>query len=379
MEEAIVDLRASAEAEAEEEEEALCTGRCTTTSLFFLFAYAATVFLYSVVAVKAPLALLPLVSTLPHLTAFAIFTNVFGKRASLKQTFFVFTSSLCLALPLLLCLPVLRHGWVMVVGLLDLAATAADMFSLVKPGFLLWALLDAFVLRACMQEALKFAVCFQLREKVQIRNLCNLTFYAAVAAITFSLVMTTNDAIRLSLHPGLVAGGPQEMQRRGALWGFAVYHGCYELPIQIVTAFLIACSLASKRKDQSSSFLQVLTGPILLYGIPAFCTQLTRHLSQNVAAKLLWGRQVEAIPQEALRAVTATTALCHFVSTAVMMGSLMIGLGLGFRKITKNYLFVSWRAYLRAKAAQDLTFSVSEKSPRFLFSVEDIMQKDYDS
>ncbi|KAL8447193.1 hypothetical protein Emag_004459 [Eimeria magna] len=289
MEEGIVDLRASAEAE---EEEALCTGRCTTACLFFLFAYAATVFLYSVLAVRAPPALLPLASALPYLTAFAIFNSVFGKRASLKQTFFVFTSTLCLALPLLLCLPVLRHGWVMVVGLLDLAATAADIFSLVKPGFLLWALLDSFVLRASLQEALKFAV------------------------------MTTNDAIRLALHPGLVAGGSQEMQRRGALWGFAIYHGGYELPIQTVTAFLIACSLASKRKGQGSSFLRVLTGPILLYGIPAFCTQLTRHLSQNVAAKLLWGRQVEAIPQEALRAVTAATALCHFVSTAVMMGSL---------------------------------------------------------
>lgn len=53
---------------------------------------------------------------------------------------------------------------------------------------------------------------------------------------------------------------------------------------------------------------------------------LSADISQNVATKLLWGRQVEAIPQEALRAVTATTALCHFASTIVMIGSLTIGL-----------------------------------------------------
>ncbi|KAL8272830.1 hypothetical protein Esti_003217 [Eimeria stiedai] len=326
MQDAIVNLRASAEAA---EEEALCTGRCTTSSLFFLFAYATTAFVYSLLAVKASPALLPLASALPHLAAFAIFSNlpIFCLRFRwAPQSFFVFTSTLCLTLPLLLCLPVLRHGWVMVVGLLDLAATAAEMCPFVKPGFLLWALLDAFVLRAALQEALKFAVCFQLREKQQVRSLSNLTFYAAVAAITFSLVMTTNDAIRLALHPGLVSGSSQEMQRRGALWGFAVYHGGFELPIQTITAFLTACSLTSRGKGQGSAFLQALTGPILLYGIPAFCTQLARHLSQNVAAKLLWGREVEAIPQEALRAVTAATALCHFVTTAVMMGSLVIGL-----------------------------------------------------
>ena len=97
-------------------------------------------------------------------------------------------STLSLALPLLFCLPLLRHGWVLVVGLLDLAANAANVFSLLKPGFLLWAILDAFVLRASMQEAIKFGICFQLREKQKVYRLKNLIFYGAVAAITFSLV-----------------------------------------------------------------------------------------------------------------------------------------------------------------------------------------------
>ncbi|KAL8438747.1 hypothetical protein Efla_003418 [Eimeria flavescens] len=259
--------------------------------------------------------------------AFCLFAlQVFGKRASLMQSVYVCASTLSLAVPLLVCLPLLRHGWVLIVGLLDLAVTAADVFAWVKPGFLLWALLDAFVLKAALQEALKFAVCFQLSRKQKVRRLNNLLFYAVVAAITFSFLMTTNDSVRLAFHPGLASGGAQEMQRRGAFWNFAIFHGAFELPIQIITAFLIACTIASTSKEEGGSFLQVIQGPILLHGVPAFCTQLARHLSQNVAAKLLWGRQVEAIPQEALRAVTATTALCHFASTIVMLGSLTIGL-----------------------------------------------------
>ncbi|XP_026191555.1 uncharacterized protein LOC34622564 [Cyclospora cayetanensis] len=280
------------------------------------------------------------------------------------QGVFVFLSTLALSLPLLFCLPLLRHGWMMVVGLLDVAATAANVFSLLRPGFLLWALLDAFLLRACIQEALKYGICFQLREQQKVFNIRNLVFYAVLAATTFSLVTTTSDSVRLAFHTTRGAGMAPEQQRVGVLWTFAVFHGAFELPIQILTAFLIACNITISSTDPGSSFLQVLRGPILLHGIPAFCTQVSRHVAQSVAIKLMWGRQVEVIPQEALRAVAATTALCHFVSTIVMMGSLLIA------------VIACRRAYLGAVAVNRCAPYGVEQPPRFLFSIKDFLQKD---
>lgn len=362
MDDAAVAMPASMEAGAKTKR--FCTGRCTTTCLFLSFVYAASVYCCSLFSIKAPPALLPIASALPNVVALIILRHVFGQRASYMQGFYVSLSTLSLALPILFCLPLLRHGWVLVVGLLDLAANAANVFSLVKPGFLLWSLLDAFVLRASVQEAIKFGICFQLREKQKVYRLQNLIFYGAAAAITFSLVMTTNDSIRLAYQSVPSPEGPRETQRLGALWGFAVFHGAFELPSQIITAVLIACNLAVTDKEEGNSFIQVLRCPILLHGIPAFCTQLARHLSQNVAMKLLWGRQVEAIPQQALRAVAATTALCHFVSTVVMIGSLVVG------------LIACRRAFLRAMSRQDYQTSTAESTPRFLFSLKDLFQND---
>lgn len=70
-------------------------------------------------------------------------------------------------------------------------------------------------------------------------------------------VMTTNDAIRLIYHSAQLAGGSQEAQRLGTLWGFAIFHGAFELPSQIMTAVLIACNIAATEKEATSSFIQV--------------------------------------------------------------------------------------------------------------------------
>ncbi|OEH79003.1 transmembrane protein [Cyclospora cayetanensis] len=303
--------------ESEAKVEPFCTGRCSTTCVFLCFIYAAFVYMFSYLAVRAPTFALPFFSAVPNIVALLIFWKVFGERVSYKQVFswgmlicwlrsnhlpaskfmghgvFVFLSTLALSLPLLFCLPLLRHGWMMVVGLLDVAATAANVFSLLRPGFLLWALLDAFLLRACIQEALKYGICFQLREQQKVFNIRNLVFYAVLAATTFSLVTTTSDSVRLAFHT-----------TRGA------------------------------------------------------------DVAQSVAIKLMWGRQVEVIPQEALRAVAATTALCHFVSTIVMMGSLLIA------------VIACRRAYLGAVAVNRCAPYGVEQPPRFLFSIKDFLQKD---
>lgn len=69
--------------------------------------------------------------------------------------------------------------------------------------------------------------------------------------------MATNDSIRLAYQSVPASGGPQESQRLGALWGFAVFHGAFELPSQIITAVLIACNLAVTGKEDGNSFIQV--------------------------------------------------------------------------------------------------------------------------
>ncbi|CDI78773.1 hypothetical protein, conserved [Eimeria acervulina] len=287
---------------------------------------------------------------------------------------YICLSTLLLTVPLVLSLPLLRRCFLAVASLLDVAAAAAagKQQGLLRVGFLLFAACDALLLRSCMQEALKFAVSFQLQHKLKIHPVRLLMFYSAAAAATFSCVMTSADAFRLTRqilsHEGAAAAAAAaadaQARRIGALGSFAAFHGVFELPLQIVTSLLIACRLAAADKETGISFLQVLRLPVVLHAVPAFCTQLARHVSQTVAMRLLWGRPAELIPPEAVRAVAATTALCHFVATMVMVICLIAG------------LVACRRLYLRVIAAEEFSTSQAKRPLRLLFSYDDLFQEE---
>ena len=137
--------------------------------------------------------------------------------------------------------------------------------------------------------------------------------------------------------------------------------------------------------------------------------------------RLLWGRPAELIPPEAVRAVAATTALCHFVATMVMVICLIAGLvacryadiDIPFvrsypAKETLFLLFMllcsraveiksgyccccccpcccCWflllcdvcrRLYLRVIAAEEFSTSQAKRPLRLLFSYDDLFQEE---
>ncbi|CBZ49949.1 conserved hypothetical protein [Neospora caninum Liverpool] len=174
--------------EDEDEQEPFCTGKCTAESLIVFFVYTLVVFGCTLLAKFGSWSLI-VTATVPAAVLFLFVFYVFGRQIPSKQLAYVALSTLALAVPLSLVLPVVRSGWMMVIRLLDFATYRPDKPWFVRPGYPLWSFVDTFLLEATIQELIKYAVIYKAFSRKLIQRPGDLIVYSAVASCVIATII----------------------------------------------------------------------------------------------------------------------------------------------------------------------------------------------
>lgn len=255
-----------------------------------------------------------------------------------SQLAFVALSTLVLAVPLAVALPVVRSGWVMAIRLLDFATFRPGKPWFIRPGYTLWSFVDTFFLEASLQELIKVAVVYKAFSKKLIQRPRDVVVYSAVASCVIAVVgcpklsptlksellggatsrptpnkifhllrlvvqvdvalqaskviLSLRDMPKVVVVPGPSGAGAQSAvslqdHRTGVVWAFILYHSGFVVPMQLATGAISACLMAPREfGDRKVSFLRVsllsgLAETVLLHdGGNLFC------VSRRVTSKL---------------------------------------------------------------------------------------------
>ncbi|PHJ24655.1 transmembrane protein [Cystoisospora suis] len=391
-----------------------CTGKCTAESLLVFFVYALVVFGCTLLA-KFTTWSLAVATVVPASALFTFVLWAFRPNISLQQIALVALSTLALAVPLAVALPVVRSGWVMVIRLLDFATFRPEKPWFIRPGYTLWSFVDTFFLEAALQELIKVAVVYKAFSRKLVRRPRDVIVYSAAASSVIAVVdvalqaskvvVSLRNMPKVVLVPGPSGGTAQtavnvQDHRIGVLWTFILYHSGFIVPMQLATGAISACLMAPREfSERKIYFLNIITWPILLHGFPIFASQILRRkfrmsvgvpyalcfldcvsslrkfslwvalaadISHNEAYRVLHGVNPEALDSHVLQRLGAFTALLQFGACAVM--ALCLGCSL-----------VLWRIlYLRLSRTAEALPANSAPIPvkaGFLFEWSDIFQR----
>lgn len=356
--------------------DAFCTGRCTANFIIFFFLYASAVAACAALS-KCSSWSLALTVFLPPAALLLLLFHAFGHDVPPLQAAYVGASTLAVAAPLCILLPMVRTGWGMVVRLLDLATWNSSGFLMIRPGFALWSFVDAFVLEATLQELIKVATVYKVMQRGLIRRPGQLLLYSAVASTMIAMV-------ELGVHAWRLAGSLKSFEMRnmslsairdgeelpglrdhvaGVRWSFVLYHAGFLVPMQLATGFVVAC-LSARRTllGEKVSFLQVALWPVMFHGLPLFASQMLRHISHNEAWRVLHGADPADLDKQRLGQLAAFTALLQFVTCAILATALISAL------ILCRILFMKV-----SKAWYNIRMPTSVSKPGFLFSWNDVL------
>ncbi|KFH03879.1 putative transmembrane protein [Toxoplasma gondii MAS] len=366
--------------EDEDEQEPFCTGKCTAEALIVFFVYTLVVFGCTLLT-KFGTGSLVVTATIPVAVLFFFVFYVFGRQIPSKQIAYVALSTLALAVPLSLVLPVVRSGWMMVIRLLDFATYRPDKPWFVRPGYPLWSFVDTFLLEATIQELIKYAVIYKAFSKKLIQRPGDVIVYSAVASCVIATADVGMQALKVVsslrnmptfvLISGPVTGrGPSPHglpdHQASILWSFTLYYAGFIVPMQVGTGFILACTLADRELlHRRKSFLQIIRWPILLHGAPVFASQILRHISHNEAHRVLHGADPATLTSAELSRLGSLTALLQFTVCALM------ALGVCITFILSRLLYLR---LVRTLGTHSLPTTALPAKTGFLFSWQDVFE-----
>ncbi|PFH31936.1 hypothetical protein BESB_024280 [Besnoitia besnoiti] len=367
--------------EDDDEPEPFCTGQCTAECLIVFFVYALVVFGCTLLTTFGMWSM-TVTATVPAGVLFSFFLYIFGRKVSPQQLAYVALSTLALALPLSMALPVVRSAWTMAIRLLDFASFRPNKPWFVRPGYPLWSFVDTFVLEAMLQELVKAAVIYKVFTRKLVQRPGDFVAYSVVASSVVAVVDVGMQALKVASSlrsmPKFVmvsgnAGSGQAPHglpdhQAGVLWSFTLYYAGFIIPMQMATGIILASMMACRELlHQKLSFIKVISWPILLHGTPIFASQILRHISHNEAFRVLHGADPASLSTQELSRLGAFTALLQFIVCIVMA----MGISAAFTLSRFLYLKVA-----RMLPPHSLPTSSAQEKAGFLFTWNDVFQRD---
>lgn len=275
-------------------------------------------------------------AVVPPVVIVAFFIYKFKRQVFVEQVLYCALFSFCLSLPLVRIIPVIRRGWVYLVQLAEVSANGGPPAWVSTPAFLTWSIVDGFLLRAFLQEALKYVVVRRLLDRQQVLEHRSLIVYGLSAAMSLALVEAVRETIGVLYHVKLL----QETERMtidmkhalesNFLWSYIVYHVFYAFPMHAICAALIACRIARRKFtfDDVSCF-QIIFFPILLSGFPSFVNRLIKVISRSHTARLMGSNtDITQLTGLQLRRLAASQFLYQVLSFIVMAICLLVAFSL---------------------------------------------------
>ncbi|KAF8822885.1 hypothetical protein IE077_002220 [Cardiosporidium cionae] len=251
----------------------------------------------------------------------------FRCEVSDKEMLWCLLVAIGLSVPPTLFLPFFRSGWIALLKALE----GASLPKFASTVFIVFSLLDSFVFRALLQEAIKFYISWRMLRKNRIIDPRSLIFYAVLVSNIIALVGALQEVYGILLFirgfdRAVIIDLDSKIERpmgkefiqeriRAICFSFGVFRNSFYFLLQAGTGALIACQLLRKKYSNLNTLcFQVLLWPVILHGIPLCTSQGIRAFAQYQISRVFsGGAGPSSINKETLVQLAVTTALLqHF-------------------------------------------------------------------